>query len=306
MNRVAVLMSTYNGALFIKEQIDSILNQEGVDIDLWIRDDGSSDSSLDIISGYNTTRKVHLIKGINCGVGNSFMELVYHANNQYDYYAFADQDDIWLQKKIITAIDLIKHMEGPCLYTSNQTLVDEDGKNLGIRYDKEPSTNYKQIICKNHLPGCTMLWNKKMQAILQEEKRRPSVKLLNNRIHDVWVAMVASICGKIVYDENSYIKYRQHANNVVGAKQETFLSKCRQYVDKLKNKEERNGRSLLAKEIYLKYGDYLSDNKDELYMYGFYNEKLSLKKGLFFDKDIIKYSGESRIAFIIKVLFNLF
>ena len=97
--QVAVLMSTYNGEKYIRDQIDSILSQIKVNVTLFIRDDGSTDSTVKIITQY--TEKYSNIKfwvGENIGVGNSFMQLLYSLTDEFDYYAFSDQDDIWLNE----------------------------------------------------------------------------------------------------------------------------------------------------------------------------------------------------------------
>ena len=93
--KVAVMMSTYNGELYIEEQIESILQQPGVDVFLYIRDDGSSDGTLRILQKYSSTDKVHIQYGKHIGIGNSFMELLWSLPDTYDYYSFSDQDDIW-------------------------------------------------------------------------------------------------------------------------------------------------------------------------------------------------------------------
>lgn len=94
--KVIVLMSTYNGEKYLKEQIDSILNQVKVEVFLMIRDDGSSDNTIAILKEYERqNRNIKIIKGKNIGVGNSFMQLLYNSA-EAEYYAFADQDDVWV------------------------------------------------------------------------------------------------------------------------------------------------------------------------------------------------------------------
>ena len=134
MYKVAVLLSTYNGSKYIKEQIDSILSQEGVNIDIYIRDDGSTDETVNIIYEYKSNN-IFLTEGKNIGVGNSFMELLYSVPEIYDYYAFADQDDIWSEKKTRIAIEVLQKNKKH-LYASNQELIDKSGKSLGLRYEK--------------------------------------------------------------------------------------------------------------------------------------------------------------------------
>ena len=120
MDSVVVLMSTYNGERFLEEQIESILKQKDVDVVLYVRDDGSSDRTKQILDEYQRKNAQMLVSyEKNEGVGNSFMDLVYMAPETSDYYAFADQDDIWRDTKLIEAIKLLKQ-SGKNLYVSNQ------------------------------------------------------------------------------------------------------------------------------------------------------------------------------------------
>lgn len=300
MYKVAVLMSSYNGELYIKEQINSVLSQDKVRVDLFIRDDGSSDKTIKLI---NEFPEIRLYRGENLGVGNSFMDLLYIVDEDYDYYAFCDQDDIWLDNKLINAIDKIRCETGPILYCSNQILVDKFGEKLGNRYTEVPDLSYAEILVHNHATGCTMVWNKQLNGILKS--KQPSKMLLKIRIHDVWVAMVASVCGKIIYDEDGYILYRQHEKNVVGAKKDNSLDVLKNQMKKIKRRELRNGRSLLAKEILKLFPkeckekillQLAADSKS-------FNGKIRLiqKRGEF-----TNHSGENAIAFVIKVIVGLF
>lgn len=91
---VQVVMSTYNGEKYLKEQIDSILSQEGVDVRLYIRDDGSSDRTTDILASYQEHKNVKIEKGNNLGFAKSFLTALDECD-EADYYAFSDQDDVW-------------------------------------------------------------------------------------------------------------------------------------------------------------------------------------------------------------------
>ncbi len=306
MDKVAVLMSTYNGEKYLNEQIDSILAQDGVDVILYIRDDGSSDRTAEIIKDYcNRYNNINFAQGENLGVGNSFMQLVYDSGDEHDYYAFADQDDIWLSEKIKMAVEKIKVNKRYSLYCSNQTLTDKKGIEIGMRYSKIINPSYLQILCNNGVTGCTMVWNKALQYLLLEDKRRPSKELLKKRIHDVWVAMVASVAGQIYYDERSFILYRQHENNVVG------VGKGRLYKEwwkKIKNEEFRNGRSVLAREILIKFSDKIESKqiKEKLQKCANYKDSIIKKIMLCKDTDIMKYSNESGLMYGVKIILNLF
>lgn len=305
--KVAVLMSTYNGEKYLREQLDSILAQEGVELTLFIRDDGSSDRTIEIIEGYQEEQScIVLFKGENIGVGNSFMQLVYDASDSYDYYAFSDQDDIWLENKLITAIEKIKEYNSPVLYTSNQLLVDGKGNDLGLRHTSSPGTSYMQILCCNWLSGCTMVWNNSLHKILSDKKRRPSRDMLQRRIHDVWVAMVASVAGEILFDNNAYILYRQHEHNVVGVRKTRLFDEWKK---KIRRPELRNGRSYLAEEIIRNIEDLIDTEGVVLQLKKFAscNDSIYSRIKIMNDvKEISKYSEEPELHVVLKVLLGLF
>lgn len=305
MNTVAVLMSTYNGELFLKEQIDSILRQQDVNIYLFIRDDGSCDGTIRILDEYAKKHtNITVYKGENVGVGNSFMKAVKAAGNKADYYALADQDDIWLPEKLIKAIDILKEKTGPCCYCSNQTLVDTQGKILRERHTEPIDTGYKQILCNNKVTGCTMVWNNELQKTLANESFFPSTGLLKKRIHDVWVAIVASVIGDIYYDPHSFILYRQHEKNVVGVRKESIFKLWRQ---KLNDPALRNGRSMLADEIVQKLDGKIKDQTihDWLVCCANYHKSLKGIWKLIKNQEIRRYSGEDAFTYTVKVLLGL-
>ena len=99
MEKIQVLMSTYNGEKYLKEQIESILNQEKVEVNILIRDDGSCDKTLKIIKELSKNPKISYYEGKNIGPAKSFMDLVNKSGDKFNYYAFADQDDIWMPNK---------------------------------------------------------------------------------------------------------------------------------------------------------------------------------------------------------------
>lgn len=307
MDNIIVLMSTYNGEKYLHEQLKSIVNQLNVNPIIYIRDDGSSDKTIEIIEEYQKKYPITLIKGENIGVGNSFMELLYLAPTTYQYYCFSDQDDIWLHDKLYHAILKIKNKSTPCLYASNQTLVDSTLHNVGQRYKHPPDYSYQQIICRNYLSGCTMVWNKQLHCLLQDTSRRPSYELLQNRIHDVWVALVASVIGEIIYDVNSYILYRQHENNVVGARKDSFWNNIKEKYYKIINPSQRCGRSRLCMEVLQKYSLLLGDKTETFACYSYYSKSIKNKLELLNRRHVVcYYSKENQIAFCLKVLLGLF
>lgn len=305
MKSVAVLLSTYNGEKFLREQLDSILAQKEVEVGLFVRDDGSSDGTEKILSEYaQKYSTVHIDFAENVGVGNSFMNLLYSAPDIFDYYAFADQDDIWEENKISEAVRLLEE-KNALLYASNQECVDKEGNSLGLRYkpDGDIHLTPESILQENMLAGCTMVITNGFYKILTEEPRRPSPELLHNRIHDVWLAVTASLYEGIVYDERSFIKYRQHENNVVGASKAGFVKKLKAKLKKLFHREYRNGRSFLARELCSKF----PEEADRYPLIGFSAKanKYKCKRKLIKNhKQLRSYSGESFFGFYFKVLFG--
>lgn len=306
MNKVAVLMSTYNGEKYICTQIESILCQKNVEVTLYIRDDGSTDTTCDIIYAFQSKYdNIILYKEQNVGVGNSFMQLLYYVKDIYDYYAFSDQDDIWEVNKLCVAINLIKGATIPSLYVSNQILIDKSGQIIKKRYEKAPDISYLQILSQNKVSGCTMLWNQKLNMILCSPQRRPSKGLLENRIHDVWVAMVASIVGNIIYDDNGYIYYRQHEHNVVGVRKDTRLTILKSQLYKIVGKNPRNGRSCLAREVVEKFPDFVQ--KYPLLSICANSHTIGSKCVLIKNKNqFLKHTHEHSLSFILKVMLGFF
>ena len=140
MNRVLVIMSTYNGEKYVREQINSILMQKNVEVSVLVRDDGSTDGTLEVINGLQDDR-ITVLNGENMGCEASFFELLMHCKG-YEYYAFSDQDDIWLEDKLARAIGMIGSSDTPVLYCSNQMLVDGKGNEIGLRHQTAPGTGW--------------------------------------------------------------------------------------------------------------------------------------------------------------------
>lgn len=306
MISVAVIMSTYNGEKYLDEQIDSILNQTDLEVTLFVRDDGSSDGTKNILEKYaRDNGNIHINFGENAGVGNSFMHALYSVPDTFDYYAFADQDDIWLENKLFQAVKALQE-SGKMLYASNQENTDKDGNSLGLRYKEDALINQTplSILSVNMIAGCTMVFTNGFYKILCNADNRPSSVLLRNRIHDVWVAMVASLFDGIVYDKNSYILYRQHENNVVGAKS-SLGKRLKNKFKKIKCKEYRNGRSMLAKEICEKFPD-ASERFPMISVCADSQTCKGRKNILKHRKELVSYTKESCLGFKFKVLFGLF
>ena len=218
--KTVVLMSTYNGEKYIREQLDSILNQTIANqVQIYIRDDGSSDSTISIIEEYIAAgADIILDKAENVGVIASFFELITTAL-EADYYSFADQDDVWLKEKLEAAVEKLSSKEQECgkdtplLYCGDTNLVDGE-LNLIKRESKNPRPSFGNALVENICTGCTAVINR---ALL--EKIRENIPDTGKIImHDWWLYLIAEAYGTTIYDNEPHMNYRQHGNNEWGAK----------------------------------------------------------------------------------------
>lgn len=257
MKRVLVMMSTYNGEKYLHEQIYSILNQEGVNVSILVRDDKSEDGTLKFLDSYKQKGKINFYYGKNLKPARSFMDLIDKASEKYDYYAFSDQDDYWLPDKLISAVNsLEKYIKMPALYMSSVTIVDE---NLSYITDKiiNSFNNFENAIIKNEAIGCTQVFNLSLLRILKMYK--PDFIMM----HDSWVCRVChAVDGKVIIDEKSHILYRQHNNNVLGYHENIFIKLKKQY--KIAFLSKIRIRELIAKELLNGYGTIMPDNIHKL------------------------------------------
>ena len=231
--KVAVLMSTYNGEKFIVEQLDSIIDQKDVECSLFIRDDGSSDNTLNIIEEYKDKHPnfyIEIITGKNLGVARSFMFLLDYVSVRmdFDYFAFADQDDYWFNDKISCAIKSLQGNDSrPRLYMSQFQMADVLLNKIETPLLK-PKLKLENALANNIATGCTMVFNKHL--VKQLTKYNPRFITM----HDYWIYLVAvSINAYIYFDTTSHFLYRQHVNNVIGGKGDNFVKRWRLRWNKL-------------------------------------------------------------------------
>lgn len=225
-NTVAICMATYNGEKYIDEQIQSILHQTYHDWMLFIRDDGSKDSTRERIRRYSSDYPDKIIciddpslKG--GGPKRNFSAIVSWLKTNYDfnYFAFADQDDYWLPDKLEKTLAVLKQIEnsrgGPVLVHTDLVVADAELKELGKSFFAYRALNpdmkdLNHLLVQNNVTGCTMMWNKALNdlVILSAEKIV---------IHDWWFALVACCFGSIACVKEPTMLYRQHGKNVIGA-----------------------------------------------------------------------------------------
>ena len=304
---VAVLMSTYNGEKYIREQIDSIFNQDNVEVKLFVRDDGSTDGTVGILREYAQKFPVEIIlDGENVRPGESFMRLVYmYANTPgIEYYAFADQDDIWLPKKIDVAIKKLHEIgnDVPALYSSNQYIY-IDGKNKGLRYKEPQRIDLISHITRNTIAGCTFVFNKLLAQVVATAGR-PDPRILRYRLHDSWMMLVAICCGRVVYDKNSNMLYRIHEDNVVGVKRISLSDKMNR-LRRMFKKDSSNIRMISAKELIRLYPILNDKDKQVLHLIADYKDSNKNKWMLLLCNEVVKGSIEHPMMFRIKVILGV-
>lgn len=270
MQEVLILMSTYNGETYMKEQIDSILKQRDVKVRLLVRDDGSSDQTRSILEQYHQEGKLDWFHGGNLRSAYSFWDLIEKAPS-CDYYAFADQDDVWYEDKMISAIQqLQEHQTIPALYFCRKRLVDQDLKPLHCDDELVTSLGLGTNLLHCHAAGCTMVFNQSLMQLLKRYK--PEVMSM----HDSWILRVASACGVVVYDPNEHMDYRQHRNNVVGASGSAFAI-LKKRLHTLSSRRYDDERTTMARQLYEHYGDDIRTSEDKTMLYAFSQIRASRK-----------------------------
>ena len=267
MEKICILMSTYNGEKYLSEQLDSILNQEKVEVDILIRDDGSTDNTLKILENYSEKFKnVEYYIGKNIKSAKSFMDLVKHSKT-YKYYAFADQDDVWDRDKLFIGVSKLK--EGYNLYGCKKRSVD---KNLNLITENDYEHKHfvlGSVILRGYIAGCTMVFD----DYLKNKVLESSIERF--QMHDTWFLRVAFCVGKVYFDKVAHMSYRQHDNNVYGGKISIF-TRWKQRIKFLDRRKYQNEtRLIMAKELYNRYSESLSkEDKESLFYFAYYRENL--------------------------------
>lgn len=212
MPRVQVLLSTYNGEAHLAEQLATVLGQDHEELDILVRDDGSTDRTREVLTSFSRDPRVSIILGDNLGVVGSFFDLLSRSSTEADYIALCDQDDVWLPDKISRALRFLgdANADRPLLYASRVTIVDEALRRLEMSRRPRKPLGLGNALAENLFPGCTMVLNRAARDIVSREL--PNFALM----HDWWIYLVISALGEIRFDEESRILYRQHAHNVVG------------------------------------------------------------------------------------------
>lgn len=233
---ISILLATYNGEKYLREQIESILNQTEQNWILYIRDDGSTDNTLSIIREYAKKYPGMIIpvrdKLGGLGAMQNFMALLKYAQSKY--YMFCDQDDIWKADKVEKTLKAMKAAEAECeigayhcvcpvCVHTDLEVMDGNGTQIHPSFVEKlgldaKGATFASLIFSNVVTGCTMMINQAMRDLL-------TVLPDSCMMHDQWIGLLAEGCGKRVYLPEATIRYRQHGENVMGAKGRSFVDK---------------------------------------------------------------------------------
>lgn len=295
MDEILVLLATYNGEKYLREQLDSIFAQEGVAVSVLARDDGSSDDTKTILEEYRNKAKLNWYTGEHLNVQKGYMDLLQRAaQTDYEFFAFSDQDDVWDKDKLEIGIKTIKEKRIPALYYCGQRLV--DGNLIYIEEHKmNPYRSDYARFMLNDVAGCTEVFNRHLLDTVVTYT--PSYMLM----HDTWLLKVClAVGGEICVDCDCHMSYRQHGNNVMGLKRDlkSKLLRVRHYINEQKVEPQ-------MRELSVGFQDRLVNNYKEI-IEDTLNYKRSLKSRLrLLNRKKFNFAdGGVQSTYILKILLN--
>ncbi len=295
MKKIVVLISTYNGEKYLKEQLDSIINQDCDEkIDILVRDDGSTDKTVDILKSYKKKGLLDYYLGENLKPARSFINLLKHVNG-YDYYFFSDQDDVWESGKISRAIKILNGKDNYAMYFSCKNITDENLKVLKCDY-KDYVISFESAMIRNIATGCTVAINNKLKEKITSKKIKYII------MHDSFIYRTCLLFnGYVYYDKTPYIKYRQHGTNVIGYNENTTSRIKRRIKSFLRNNHERKKAAI---ELLRLYKDEIDEDKkiflENMSTCKDFKSKIYLLK----NKNVKTESKEINIVFRLALLLN--
>jgi glycosyltransferase involved in cell wall biosynthesis len=236
---VAILLCTYNGARFLAEQLDSLEAQTHQNWVVFASDDGSADATLEILQQYQAKwpfGKLTIRSGPQKGFCQNFLSLACDPNISADYYAFCDQDDVWLPSKLSIALENIagnQQVDVPYLYCGRTKYVNENLKPCGISPLIVFPTSFRNALVQSIAGGNTMVFNQAAKLLLEK------VGPVDVPSHDWWMyLLVSGVEGIVFYDPKPYVLYRQHEFALVGGNN-TFPAKMQRVLMLLQGRFQR-------------------------------------------------------------------
>lgn len=298
MSKIAVLMSTYNGEQFIEEQLESLANQKcSHEVNIYIRDDGSSDRTISIIEKWKQNLKIDLFTGENLGPAYSFWELLTNKSIHADYYAFCDQDDIWDEDKLEIAVS---HLNSKVhLYACNCRNIDADGNVIEEFWKKEkPEITLDKLFVSGIAQGCAMVFTDSLRNYILGKN------ITCITMHDLIVCMYGLTFGDFYWDCNPHFSYRFHNNNVVANKNRKGLAAKFATLKRWKKNKKRS-LTQVAKELIQNTEIY--DREQREFVKQLANAKVSIRSKIYlFRYKKIKSTDKPALkSFYFRILLNM-
>ena len=210
--KVIVLLATYNGAPYLREQLNSIIHQTYENIEIMVRDDGSTDGTIEILKEYEEKDLIQATYGENIGPIKSFFWLAENAK-EADYYSFADQDDIWLPDKILRAVEHLEkgNNHHPQIYFSNFDFCNPQMNTIrSSPVLSHPESLVRVLVGSQLAIGFTLVFNIAIKKLI-DDAAPFDMKIYG---HDQWFTLMGVALGTIIYDPTVTVKHRRHEGNV--------------------------------------------------------------------------------------------
>ncbi|MAN35595.1 MAG: hypothetical protein CMF89_04320 [Candidatus Marinimicrobia bacterium] len=218
MPKLAIMICVKNGGDFLEYQLDSLATQSWKDFDIYIKDNHSNDDSSKIINNFkkkNRSISIFNCEGDNDHFANSYIKLAKDIAGKYDYYAFCDQDDIWLHNHIERGINFLKSSNNnlASMYCSRTILIDENGNKIGKSIFFKKKLSFKNALVQSIAGANTMIFNNAAAKCFD------SIKTDRKVISHDWLLyqLISGSNGIIKYSKNASVLYRQHSKNLIGS-----------------------------------------------------------------------------------------
>jgi len=248
---VKIVTSAFNGEKYIREQVNSVLKQTYPNIELYIRDNCSTDKTLNLLQEYVSNPRIHIIKGDkNLGIVGGYFTVLRLCGTA-DYYAYCDCDDVWPEKKIEEAITMLEQERNdiPVLYCSRTSFCDENLNFMHLGPIYHPS--FSRCLLESISSGSSYVLNAKAREIIIQNVPKHAI------YQDHWTYMVCQGLGKVIFDPRPLMMYRRHGENVTVSSADRYKLMLWRIKHFLMNGEIKGIRDQIA-EFSVLYADQLS------------------------------------------------
>ena len=248
--KTAVLLAAYNGSAYLPGLLDSLAGQTDPDFTVLMQDDGSADSTPELLRSFSERDSRFVFageQGKHLGAAGNFISLIRQA--EADYILLSDQDDIWEPDKISILKQAMQDMEArygaetPLLVHSDCSLIDGAGNSIGDSFFRHqgwsPSAvSLPELLVQNNVTGCTLIMNAALRKLVAGHAKAKELFM-----HDWFIALTAASFGQVTFVNKPLTRYRQHEGNKIGASSQSLLARG---ISALKNRSEAKRRILLT------------------------------------------------------------